>query len=136
MRSSTTSHPDTISSRLLGPTFSKNPAEAASVLLAAGEAHAAGSLFRSSKAGVVPETAPVDDEPEQPPVPEDEAELGGLLMDEEERPPQDPLTPAPLEHPPVVIGAEPMPECELPPQIDSSLSWCMAVLHWWNHLTG
>ena len=34
--------------------------EAASVLLAAGEAHAAGSLFGSSKAGVIPETAPVD----------------------------------------------------------------------------
>ena len=46
----------------------KNPEEAASVLLADGEAHAAGSLFRSSKADVVPETAPVDDEPEQPPV--------------------------------------------------------------------
>ena len=62
----------------------KNLAEAISVLHAAGEAHAAGSLFRLSKAGVVPETAPVDDEPEQPPVPEDEPELGGLLMDEEE----------------------------------------------------
>ena len=46
-----------------------NPEEAASVLLALGEAHAAGSLFRSSKAGVVFETAPVDDEPEQPPSP-------------------------------------------------------------------
>ena len=89
----------------------KNPEEAALVLLAAGEAHAAGSLFRSSKVGVVPETAPVDDEPEQPPVPEDEPELGGLLMDEEE---PDPLTPAPLEQPPVVIGEEPVPESELP----------------------
>ena len=44
----------------------KNPEHAASILLAAGEAHVAGSLFRSSKAGVVPETAPVDDEPAQP----------------------------------------------------------------------
>ena len=78
----------------------KNLAEATSVLRAAGEAHAAGSLFRSSKAGVVPETAPVDDEPEQPPIPEDEPELGGLLMDEEEPAPQDPLTLAPLEQPP------------------------------------
>ena len=71
----------------------------------------AGSLFRSSKAGVVPETAPVDDEPAQPPVPEDEPELDGLLMDEEE---PDPLTPAPLEQPPVVIEEEPVPESELP----------------------
>ena len=89
----------------------KKPEDAASILLAAGEAHAAGSLFRSSKARVVPETAPVDDEPAQPPVPEDEPELDGLLMDEEE---PDPLTPAPLEQPPVVIGEEPVPESELP----------------------
>ena len=47
------------------------------------------------------------------PVPEDEPELGGLHMDEEEPAPQDPLTPAPLEQPPVVIGAEPVPESEL-----------------------
>ena len=91
-----------------------NPEGAASVLLADGEAHAARSLFRSSKAGVVPEIAPVADEPEQPPVPEGEPELGGLFMDEEEPAPQDPLTPAPLEQPPVVIGAEPVPESELP----------------------
>ena len=70
----------------------KNPEYAASILFAVGEAHVAGSLFRSSKAGVVAETAPVDDEPAQPPVPEDEPELDGLLMDEEE---PDPLTPAP-----------------------------------------
>ena len=89
----------------------KNPEDAASILLAAGEAHAAGSLFRSSKAGVVPDTAPVDDEPAQPPVLEDEPELDGLLMDEEE---PDPLTLAPLEQPPVVIGEEPVPECEPP----------------------
>ena len=106
----------------------KTPEHAASILLAAGEAHAAGSLFRSSKAVVVPETAPVDDEPAQPPVPEDEPELDGLFMDHE----PDPLTPAPLEQPPVVIGEEPVPESELPALVSehrnlSVLERCIAV---------
>ena len=63
-----------------------DPEEAASVVLAAGEAHAAISLFRSSKAGVVPEIAPVA---------EDEPELGGLLVDEGEQAPESEL-PAPV----------------------------------------
>ena len=102
MRSSTTSDPDGYF-RLLGPTFSRiilrRPHR---VLLAAGEAHAAGSLFRSSQAGVVPEIAPIADEPEQPPVAEDEPGLGGLLVDEGEPAPEDPLAPAPPEQPQLV----------------------------------
>ena len=115
MRSSTTSHPDAISSRLLGPPFSRNilrrPHRSCSRL--GKRTRPEVSSDRARRASYQRQHRSID-EPEQPPVPEDEPELGGLLMDEEEPALEEPLTPAPLEQPPVVVEEEAVPESELP----------------------
>ena len=115
MRPSTTSHPDAIFSKLLGTTFSRiilrRPHRSCSRL--GKRTRPEVSSDRARRASYQRHHRSMMNQSSRP-VSEDEPELGGLLMDEEEPAPQDPLTPAPLEKPPVVIGAEPVPESELP----------------------